>query len=232
MRAVARTVEINGETGVRALKRLDESLDRGKLARYRGTKKRKCHELNHWIRSYRCRASPTDIKVHHPSSLAGVVVIGRVVLVLVAVIEFQLCRSTGEALYILAARLLAIRPRKRPSHPLTRYKPGGYRCLEWYHRALSTAILCTGIRSTGSSTHLAQPVSFILRLHTSRSCPEFLITRRSCTKVSSRSPRNPRKPRREGRSPANRYRMIRHVSFHDSIVFDRDTLLLCVIINY
>lgn len=114
--------------------------------------------------------------------MVGVVTIGRT-LVLVAVIEFQLCRSTGEARYMLVARFLAIRPRTRPSPPLTRYKRGGYLCLEWYHRALSTAILCTGIRSTGSSTLLDPLVSFILRLRINRSCPEFLIIRRSSIKV-------------------------------------------------
>lgn len=107
------------------------------------------------------------------------------VLVLVAVIEFQLCRSTVEAPYMAVVPFLVIQPRTCPSPPLTRYKRGGYLCLEWYRRALSTEIQCTGIRFTASSTLSARLVSFILRLRTSRSCPEFLITRRLFTKVSS-----------------------------------------------
>lgn len=82
-----------------------------------------------------------------------------------------------------AVPFLVIQPRTCPSPPLTRYKRGGYLCQEWYHRALSTAILCTAIRSTVSSTPSAQLVSFILRLRTSRSWPEFPITRRLFTKV-------------------------------------------------
>ena len=39
LRVVARTLQINGGTGVGELKRLDESLDRGKLARYRARRR-------------------------------------------------------------------------------------------------------------------------------------------------------------------------------------------------
>lgn len=79
-------------------------------------------------------------------------------------------------------RVIRARPFLRP--PLTRYKRGGYLCPEWYHRARSTPVPCMGIQSTGSSTPLDQAVSFILRPRMRWPRPEFLIIRRTFTKVS------------------------------------------------
>lgn len=85
-----------------------------------------------------------------------------------------------------AAPFRVIRPFLRP--PLTRYKPGGYLCPEWYRRARSTPVPCMGIQSTGSSTLLGQAVSFILRPRMWPPRPEFLIIHRTSTKVSEPPP--------------------------------------------
>lgn len=169
------------------------------------------------IRSYRCRRSPIHrFKLLPPLPLGpaiGVAIHGALSRALVvAVIEFQLCRSTGEVPYMLlvvALFLAAIRcPRTPlpPPPPLTRYKRGGYLCPEWYRRAPSTAIPCTGIRFTGSSTLSGPLVSFIPRLRISRSCREFLITRRSSIKVpAAHAPSllcGTRTKSRAGRSPS------------------------------
>lgn len=79
-------------------------------------------------------------------------------------------------------RVIRARPFLRP--PRTRYKREGYLCPEWYHRARSTPVPCMGIQSTGSSTLLGQAVSFIPRPRMRRPRPEFLIIRRTFTKVS------------------------------------------------
>lgn len=170
------------------------------------------------IRSYRCRRSPIHrFKLLPPLPLGpaiGVAIHGALSRALVvAVIEFQLCRSTGEVPYMLlvvALFLAAIRcprtPLPPPPPPLTRYKRGGYLCPEWYRRAPSTAIPCTGIRFTGSSTLSGPLVSFIPRLRISRSCREFLITRRSSIKVpAAHAPSllcGTRTKSRAGRSPS------------------------------
>lgn len=141
----------------------------------------------------------------------------------VAVIEFQLCRSTGEVPYTLlvVAPFLAATRTPPPPPPLTRYKRGGYLCPEWYRRAPSTAIPCTGIRFTGSSTLSGPLVSFIPRLRISRSCRESLITRRSSIKVPAASAHAPLLLRgrgtrsRAGRSPSR-------IEIRKTTLFTRD----------
>lgn len=94
-------------------------------------------------------------------------------------------------------RVIRAQPFLRP--PLTRYKREGYLCPEWYHRARSTPVPCTGIQFTGSSTLLDQAVSFIHRPRTRLPRPEFLIIRRTFTKVSESSRR--RRLRNTGKRP-------------------------------